>query len=319
MTNSAKHPSESIAVAVVQSMTGEDAVFVSRMGTGDQHFVYMVNTAASEYVIRMTLEEQRHKFEAALYWQKLLLPLGVPLAQFIQTDLAGKHSPFPALLMQQLPGDDLINVCDTLTDAEKKNLASEIIQIQARMSSLPEGPGFGIADSYEHAVKFKSWYDFLMQRLCFFKDEIKKSNVFESEKVSSVISIAKNLEHELKSIRATPFLWDASERNVLVHEGRITGIVDVDEICFGDPLFVIALTSIALALEGKDTVYTDYWAELLKLDATAKTRLAFYKLFYVTAFMRKHSTLTTNNKKVLFDAELLNSLYSGTLVLFMRV
>jgi aminoglycoside phosphotransferase (APT) family kinase protein len=60
----------------------------------------------------------------------------------------------------------------------------------------------------------------------------------------------------LKAIPATPFLWDASERNVLVHNGKITGIVDVDELCFGDPSFVIALTSTALELEEQDTVYT---------------------------------------------------------------
>src|SRR3990167_11534445 len=273
-------PNETVASAVVASMTGENVLSASRMVTGDQNFVFAVNTADSEYVIRMTDDKHKFKFIAAIYWQKLLLPLGVPLSEFIITDFDGKYSPFPALLMKRLLGDDLVNVYPELTVEDKRNLAHEIINIQSLTTALPEGPGFGITDSYEHAHEFKTWYDFLMQRLLYFKDAVTENKVFDPEKVASVITIAESMKDELQSIPATPFLWDASERNVLVHNGKIAGIVDVDELCFGDPLFVIALTSAAMELEGLDTVYTDYWAELLNLDLNAQRRLAFYGLFY---------------------------------------
>src|SRR5476649_2012356 len=104
-----------------------------------------------------------------------------------------------------------------------------------------------------------------------------------------------------------------SERNVLIDKGRIIGIVDVDDICFGDPLFVIALTSASLELEGLDTLYTDYWAELLHLDEPAEARLNFYRLFYAIAFMRKHSLQTANSKQVLFDTGRLTAMYQRSL------
>jgi aminoglycoside phosphotransferase (APT) family kinase protein len=313
MKKSAEKPSEQIASSVVKLMTGEEIVLITRMATGDQNFVFAVTTTHSEYVIRMTDEGHKQKFEAAIYWQKKFIPLGVPLAEFIQTDLDGKYSPFPALLMKRLLGDDLVNVYPNLTDADKKNLANQIIKIQALATTLPEGPGFGITDSYEHAHEFKTWYDFLMQRLQFYEEQVKNNNVFDSGKVLKVISIAKDMADVLQTIPATPFLWDASERNVLVHNGKITGIVDVDELCFGDPLFVIALTSTALELEEQDTVYTDYWAALLNLDQAAKKRLAFYRLFYAVAFMRKHSTQTANSKKVMFNVDVLNEIYQRAL------
>lgn len=307
--NTPSLPNEQIATSVVAAMTGEQVLSASRMPTGDQNYVFAVKTSNSEYVIRMTDDKHKHKFIAAIYWQKLLLPLGVPLAEFIVTDLDGSYSPFPALLMKRLLGDDLVNVYPTLTDADKRNLAQEIIKIQALTNTLPDGPGYGITDSYEHAHEFKTWYDFLMQRLRFYKDVIAENKSFDPEKISKVISIAVNMEDELRSVRATPFLWDASERNVLIHHGKITGIVDVDELCFGDPLFVIALTSASLELEGLDTVYTDYWAEFLHLDQKAQQRLAFYRLFYAVAFMRKHSIQTANSKKVVFDVDRLNHMY----------
>lgn len=309
MTKPTEKPTTQIASSVVKSMTGEDVISAMRMATGDQNFVFSVKTVGAEYVIRMTDLPHKQKFEAAIYWQKKLIPLGVPLAKFIQTDLEGKYSKFPSLLMKRLIGNDLVNVYFELTKTQKKDLASEIIKIQTIVSTLPEGPGYGITDSYEHAHEFKTWYAFLMQRLQFFEEQVKNNNIFDPKKITDVISIAKDMANDLKSIPATPFLWDASERNVLVHNGKITGIVDVDELCFGDPLFVIALTSTSLELEKLDTVYTDYWAELLNLDQEAKKRLAFYRLFYAAAFMRKHSIQTANSKKVMFEEEVLNNIY----------
>lgn len=133
--------------------------------------------------------------------------------------------------------------------------------------------------------------------------------MFNPHMGTEVLNILKDMEERFRLIRPIPFLWDASERNVMVHNGKISGIVDVDELCFGDPLLVVALTSICLKLEGYDSVYTDYWAEALHLDKPARIRLDFYKLFYTIAFMRKHSMETANSKKVMFDTKKLLILF----------
>lgn len=75
------------------------------------------------------------------------------------------------------------------------------------------------------------------------------------------------------------FLGDASERNVIVDHGKISGIIDVDEMFFGDPLFVVGLTYVALETEGHDTLYPDAWVKLLELDSKAQDRLSFYRLY----------------------------------------
>jgi hypothetical protein len=305
-------PNEQISSSVVHAMTGEPVLSATRMATGDQNFVYAVKTSAAEYVLRMTDISHKHKFEAAIAWQKMLLPLGVPLAEFIKTDLDDKYSPFPALLMMRLPGDDLINVYSSLHDAEKKNLAIEMTKIQALCNKLPEGSNYGILDSYDSISAEKSWYEFLIKRLELYINHITKTGVFNPHMATQVLNILSNMEEHFRFIRPTPFLWDASERNVLIYKGKISGIVDVDELCFGDPLLVIALTSICLKLEGYDVRYTDYWAEALHLDKPAQTRLNFYKLFYTIAFMRKHSMETANSKKVIFDTKkLVNIFYSS--------
>jgi len=307
-------PNENSAATVVSSMIGEKVLSSIRLATGDQHFVFAVKTSNSEYVLRMTKETNKNYFISALYWQEKLLPLGVPLAKFIRSDLDGKYSQFPALLMMRLPGDDLCNVYSNLTHLDKKNLAEEMVKIQSTTKALPEGLGFGITSSYEHLPEFKSWFDFLMQRLHLFKDIISKTNIFDATNISKVIYIAGDMKEDFLTISATPFLWDASERNVLVYEGKISGIVDVDEVCFGDPLFVLGLTYSALENDGHDTLYTDYWAEALQLDKKAKLRLEFYRLFYIVVFMRKHSTTTANSQKVIFNVHRLQNMFDQSLL-----
>lgn len=306
-------PNEQVAAEVVESMTNEKSLSSTRMTTGDQYFVFDVKTASSEYVIRMTIEEQKNKFLSAIYWQEKLIPLGVPLAKFIKTDLEGKYSKFPALLMNRLPGNDLCNVYDHLTDAEKRSLAKEIVTIQTMTNALPEGYGYGIMDSYEQKPEAKSWYEFLENRLHLFMDIIRKNAVFDADEIKKVIVIASDLKEELSTVRPRPFLWDASERNVIVNQGKISGIVDVDDLCFGDPLFVLALTHVALEVEDHDSVYTDYWAELLNLNKKALLRLRFYQLFYTVVFMRKHSMMSTNQQKINFNVKRLREMFQKSL------
>ena len=147
----------------------------------------------------------------------------------------------------------------------------------------------------------------------FCQEQILSTGLLNPQFAVKAINIAHELEHNFSSILPRPFLWDASERNVLVNRGKITGIVDVDEVCFGDPLLVIALTSTCLELEGLDTEYTNYWEIGLELDSSAQIRLNFYKLFYAVAFMRKHSLKTENNKQIMFDTKKLEKIFYQSL------
>jgi hypothetical protein len=314
MKSSPIAPNEKIASAAVASMTNEIVLSSNRMATGDQHFVFAIQTEKSEYVLRMTSMDQKRKFISGIYWQEKLIPLGVPLAKFIKTDLNAKYSPFPALLMMRLLGDDLCNIYSSLTNFDKKNLANEMVKIQAATNELPDGLSFGITDSYETLIDDKSWYCFLLNRLKLFRGIIKENGIFDENGVTKVILITKDMEENFRKIRARPFLWDATERNVIVHKGKISGIVDVDDICFGDPLLVLGLTYAALENEGHDTLYTDYWAEALQLNKNERRRLAFYRLFYTVVFMRKHAMTTANRQKVNFDVHRLKNMFQQALI-----
>jgi hypothetical protein len=56
---------------------------------------------------------------------------------------------------------------------------------------------------------------------------------------------------QLDSLPPIPFLHDTTTKNVIVTPGgTFSGIVDVDDLCFGDTRYVVALTLASLAVSG---------------------------------------------------------------------
>jgi hypothetical protein len=59
----------------------------------------------------------------------------------------------------------------------------------------------------------------------------------------------------------------------------------VDWVCFGDPLFTVALTRTALLSMGESLDYTDYWCELLELTPEQHEVIQFYTALFCVDFM----------------------------------
>jgi hypothetical protein len=72
---------------------------------------------------------------------------------------------------------------------------------------------------------------------------------------------------------------------VIVHDGELSGIVDVDWVCFGDPLFTVALTRMALLARRYETDYIAFWTEALALSPTQRAALSFYTALFCVDFM----------------------------------
>jgi aminoglycoside phosphotransferase (APT) family kinase protein len=83
---------------------------------------------------------------------------------------------------------------------------------------------------------------------------------FDISAVHAVAALVSTAGAELDSLPPIPFLHDTTTKNVIVTpEGKFSGIVDVDDLCFGDPRYVVALTLAALAASRGPTQYVDAW------------------------------------------------------------
>jgi hypothetical protein len=174
----------------------------------------------------------------ARHWSKQLRSLGVPLPQLLD---AGTWSGLPYLVLERLPGKDLILVYEELDAHQKQRLAAEVCRIQQRALALERGAGYGFKRLPDDPG-LRSWAEVIEQSLCRSRRRLEQAKILASRVVDEVARHAQLLQPYFARIEPLPFLDDVTTKNVLVHHGVLSGIVDVDWICYGDPLFTLALT-----------------------------------------------------------------------------
>lgn len=87
------------------------------------------------------------------------------------------------------------------------------------------------------------------------------------------------------SVRPIPFLHDITTKNVIIEGARLTGIVDVDDLCFGDPLFLVGLIRVALLANGHSPAYADAWVDVLRPNREQREALRFYTAMFCLDFL----------------------------------
>lgn len=281
-----RFPNETDAAEIVERVLGMPVARVMRFTTGSANFVYDVELADGQKVVaRLGRGEQQDDVAGALAWHRMLEPIGVPLAKLLGYGLETTDGAYPFLLLERLPGRDLAYEYVSLSSEQKRTLARQIAGIQRQVGQLPPGPGYGFAGSYEDRNLHVSWQDVVQASLERSRSRIIKIGVVSPEYVERVAERLPVFSDYFAAIPPTPFLDDTTTKNVIVHEGRLSGIVDIDWICFGDPLFTVALTQTALLSSGNDTDYIGFWAEELGLSAEQRRVLTFYSALFCVDFL----------------------------------
>ncbi len=115
---------------------------------------------------------------------------------------------------------------------------------------------------------------------------------------------------QLDIVEANPFLHDTTTKNVIVSpEGYLSGIVDVDDLCYGDPRYPAALTAAALLNSGRPIDYVSAW--LASAGQAWDGLFEFYIATFLLDFMSEHGMSFNGNEvaSVAHDRETLGRLF----------
>jgi len=281
-----KIPNENDAIMILKKALNEKVKTIKRFSTGSEHYVYDVKTKSKKnLVVRMGREDARKTISSAVYWYNILKPKGVPLSQLLFSEVEKNLSHFPVMIMERLRGKDLGDVYSELSQEQKRQLIQEIFNIQEKVSSLPMAQGYGYATSFEDKFLMPTWIALLQNQLDRSRRRTIKAGLININYVDKIDKLINEKSHYFSTIKPVGFLDDTTTKNVIVDNGKLTGIVDVDFVCFGDPLFVVALTQMALLSKGYNTDYISYWLELLKLPDDQNKILTLYTLIHCVGFM----------------------------------
>ena len=281
------NPTEQDAARILAEVFGCPVASIERFSTGLAHFVYDARLDDGRpIVVRLTRPANAPEFIGALYWYGCLKPLGIPLPELFYEDVRGNRHGFPVMIIERLSGSDLGDVYSSLSLDQKRQISAWVVDLQRRTSTLPQGPGFGYARSYDDPGLLPAWKDVLLGSLDRSHRRIESAGVVNVEVVERVRDRLGGFDDYLRSIEPVTFLHDTTTKNVIIDErGQPTGIVDVDTVCFGDPLFTLSLTRMALLAHGYDTAYVDHWERHLNLTPEQHAASLLYTAIHCVAFL----------------------------------
>ena len=275
-------PTEQDAASLVQRRLGKDPVTVTRFTTGFANYVFEVRDSAhSAIVVRLNRVGRGENFAGAAYWHRWLTPCDVPLPRLLCYDASPADGSFPFMITTRVPGRDLDAVYPDLEVHQRRALATDLAEIQARVGQLPLGAGFGYARSYTDPSLHPTWVAFLRAELAWSRDNIERAGLVDVVWADRVVERLAAYQSYFACVEPRCFLDDIALKNVLVNDGRLSGIVDVDWVCFGDALLPLALTQARLLQRGWDADYVAYWVAALDLDEETMRVLTFYTAMWV--------------------------------------
>lgn len=284
-------PTEDMAAAIAQAFGGGPARRIDRFLTGAQHFVFDVDLHDGRAVVlRLSRPAEQRLAESALRWSRLLRPIGVPLPKVLAHDTTMNRHPVPYLILERLPGRDLGDQLQGMTRAERDAVAAQLVAVQRRVMALPSGAGYGFTVDSSVGFPHQTWPDVLRAELSRSDRRIRSADSVNA----AIVGIAKTaLERHAPTLAdqpAIPFLHDITTKNVVVDQGRLSGIVDVDDLCYGDPLYLPALLRMALMAHDLPMDYLEAWLCGLNCDQTDVKRLDLYTLIHCAGFLSELGT-----------------------------
>ena len=276
-------PTDSDAKAIASRYLASEEFSLKRFPTGLCHYVYEVTPQNGEvFVLRMGHSDTREHLTGSVYWTEQLSPLGIPIPKILCEDLTG---PFPYTILNRIPGQDLGDIYASLESDQKRALAHDLAYWQAKVGELQKGNGFGFGFSHNDPRLKRSWVEVIDSQIDRARNWISNNAVCNVTHVDRVEKESHCLESYLDGIQAKPFLHDTTTKNVLISQQKLSGIVDIDDVCFGDSLFVVALTNMALLSRGYTTDYITFWCDALNLSDEQMKALNFYTAIFCVTFM----------------------------------
>ena len=305
-------PSEQTACEIAEREFGWVSATARRFTTGMAFFVYEVTSGARQVVVRIGLSEQAGVLQQGLRLSAQLKPLGVPLPEILGH---GEHAGFPYVLMTRLPGTDLGHVLHILSTEQLDRIARAVADAQTATARLGRGAGFGYASTATEAPHAR-WTDVVRAHIERSRVRIATNGLFPITVLDQVDHLLSGFATRLDLIEPIPFLHDTTTKNVIVSpEGNLSGIVDVDDLCYGDTRYPAALTAAALLNSGGSIDYVNVW--LAHAGQARDGLFEFYVATFLLDFMSEHG-MTFNGNEVASlsqDREKLTQLFQQSVLL----
>ncbi|MFE0559812.1 phosphotransferase family protein [Paenibacillus sp. NPDC058910] len=270
---------------LITEVYGSPPLKIELMSFGHTNQVYRVTLSDEQIILRTNRNPGVLKHTADNI--AILSSLGLPVPRVIRTDVSLEQVPFAYMILEHFPGRDLRYELEGMTHEQLAELAVQIISYQRRVSELSRGTGFGWVPIGEQGP-FSSWTQIIDRDI---RNHI--DNIIDDVTPETIVLLQKMKQRYMPyfdQVEPICFLDDLTIKNVIVSEGKLQGIVDFDWVCYGDPLYMIALTQTAVVSDIGDQgmAYVEALCRQWGVDQGQRALIDFYSVVHALQFIGFH-------------------------------
>ena len=262
---------------------------IQRLTVGQGNYVFLIISDKDRFVIRLS----QNSYEESIRLLNLITSVGVNVPE---TLYSGQYNNYNYMICSFIEGKDIGLVYDKLTDEEKRTIAKEVIAIQNKVSKIAPFCQCSMLD----------WVNNILERARY---RIKANGYFDTAKVDEIEKLTPLFETYFQALSPVVYLDDISTKNLMIHEGHVSGVVDIDWLECGDPLTFVSLTNVALLDMEYDTDYVKFLLDELNINELEYKVFLFYSLIYCVDFMGERGS-TFNDKTIEVNENIVSKLNS---------
>jgi aminoglycoside phosphotransferase (APT) family kinase protein len=285
---------ESLVRALAADVTGRPVRAVARMAYGHGSTTYRVDTDGGpvDAAVIVRTNPDPDIYAGTLANLDALRGLGLPVPSVLHADLTCSRYPFAYIVTDVFPGRDLGFELAGMTATQMTRLAEQIVGFERQVSRLPLGCGYGFKP-IGAAGGHSRWIDAVRadQRVILGSADSGADCGRDREFADLIVELRRALDRSserLDEIEPICFLDDLTTKNVIVHGGVLQGVVDFDVVCYGDPMYWLALTQVAILSDvgQPGQFYVDELIRLWTPSAFEMANLALYSALHAAEFLR---------------------------------
>ena len=236
--------SNEIVKKMYEKSFGKDSslIEIKRLSGGLKNAVYLISDNNEKVVLKISSIDERKMLTVdrnILWWEakmlKLLEDLEIPSPMLLSFDDSLEICDFPYVFMSYIDGENFLNIKNSLSNEQLKLLEYELGKISLKISSiksekffLPCQPNLSFSNNFEFIYNL-----FIL----LVGDATVKQMMVNNISFDEILNLVENRKKSLNNISNICLthtdLWDG---NILIKNGKISGILDFSDLYFCDEL-----------------------------------------------------------------------------------
>ncbi len=258
---------------ITQKEFNSSPVSITRMSNGICNEVYTVDLGDREVIMRLHVEPRyvlgSHN-HIPIFKSK-----GIRVPDILAEDYSKETFPFAYQIQTKIDGRDIKDVIESLGDDELRGIGAEIANVFRLISDVPNNGKFGVLWGDDKDL-VDSWSAEVARVTKVVIGWGRTTGVLDTEIEKTLNWINAEYKDYFDKVRPYTYFGDLSSKNVMIHEGRFSGLVDLDSLAQGDPLEAIGRIKASWYGTHYGQIYSDAVMDSLNLTRQQRKIVTMY-------------------------------------------